>query len=463
MKKTINILSDDSKAASVARKFYDNIADEAGFSIQWVKHTDTSDAILLTGRENYHALTAQGYTTVVSDNSERRLVAVFGNHLESLINSATVIKLAVDFEWQGEMISRFLSRALPASWNWQLNFETANEHTDERLQRLNAKRIDVAIVPLQHLNYSGISPKAYRYMILPLFECPPSIYQGITALAAKQEHATFLAALRQAVNKQTAERSAAELEFVANNPGYQSGVIALKLANISFTYAGSPAASIYTGGWKKAADTKLSERQILFSTTDHMKDFFDYDFNDVAIIPGCNNYFVATHKAVEAAAVAKQIKGKTLWAAGTRTWFELARKDYWVSGSADGLGLESLSDTWSGGFAGVSKTDLCIITNSSSAKHWQRDGYTAVGTYDLVPRLTPAIISGLRNADAVFWTSYQQYETCKQYLQPTVTHAAPAGKTATLIKEDGNSNVVVFPSIKAFIEYRQNAETTRSL
>src|SRR5688572_32073847 len=58
------------------------------------------------------------------------------------------------------------------------------------------------------------------------------------------------------------------------------------------------------------------------------------------------------------------------------------------------------SGPWSKIF-GLNKTDVGIITNSESAKHWVEDGWSATGTYKLVPALTNEIISGIKAADVV--------------------------------------------------------------
>lgn len=196
-------------------------------------------------------------------------------------------------------------------------------------------------------------------------------------------------------------------------------------------------------------DTEIPLNTTIFSTTEFMKDFFYYEFqHDIEAISK-PVIFVASHKAIHAENIKVQLEDRRVWAAGTRTWFELAKQGIWVEGSADGLGLETLIEPWSGQL-NISKADVAIITNQDSAINWREDGWMAIGTYRLVPALSKEIIDGISHAGFVFWTSYQQYEACRQYLPPGLIHGSPAGKTAVLLKKDGVKNLRVFPSIKAF-------------
>ena len=186
-----------------------------------------------------------------------------------------------------------------------------------------------------------------------------------------------------------------------------------------------------------------------------MKNFFRYAFLSDEKIPDMPVCFIASHKAVHNERLIVHLSGRRVWAAGTRTWFELAKKGVWVEGCADGLGLESLTKAWSGVFTGINRESVLILTNTDSARQWLTDGWSATGTYELIPSMAPEIVEGVQTAEVVFWTSYQQFQSCRQLANPGVLHATPAGKTAVLLKRDGIENLVVFPSIKAFNWYRE--------
>jgi uroporphyrinogen-III synthase len=71
--------------------------------------------------------------------------------------------------------------------------------------------------------------------------------------------------------------------------------------------------------------------------------------------------------------------------------------------------------------------------------------------YELIPKYSEDLIAQFQNADAIFWTSFQQYVFYKKYLKAKVLHVCPAGKTADLLQKEG-IEPVIFPTIRAFKE-----------
>jgi uroporphyrinogen-III synthase len=187
-----------------------------------------------------------------------------------------------------------------------------------------------------------------------------------------------------------------------------------------------------------------------------MKDFFTYSYNDdVKINDQKDVVFVSSHKAVHNNTLVQQIKSKKIFAAGTRTWFALAKKGLWVNGCADGLGLGFILPILAAPLFDIPLQNLQVITNSSSALHWQQDGIAATGTYALTPTCNEAITNAIAGADIIFWTSFQQYEAYKKYTSKPVTHCCPSGKTGKLLSKQG-IKPVIFPTIKAFIQWKES-------
>ena len=85
------------------------------------------------------------------------------------------------------------------------------------------------------------------------------------------------------------------------------------------------------------------EEKTFFSSTDHMGSFFEYDYIDLmpSLIKNRLCMFPIIRRSCPHRSLATEIK--RVWAAGTKTWFELAKKGIWVEGSADAFGLEFLS------------------------------------------------------------------------------------------------------------------------
>ena len=101
--------------------------------------------------------------------------------------------------------------------------------------------------------------------------------------------------------------------------------------------------------------------------------------------------YVANYKAVEKKEMIEQLKAKRVWAAGTKTWFELAKKGIWVEGCADAFGLEFLQSPWQMPLLNISKKDIAVVTSNEAADIWQSKGWKTYSTYSTVEKHLPEI------------------------------------------------------------------------
>jgi hypothetical protein len=515
MPQVFTILYEQSTPAIARISYYNSIAATAGFEIDWkvlqpgddfriLLNECHADAVLVCGREEDALLEAAGLSVIASRKNEPRLVALFsktaiqlinppGRHDESAatsnfdservlagesvdasIKSASIVRtlsVAADLQWQARMVVDFLKKALPSPRDsYSLMAVTDGNTFDLRLKNVQTDQVDIAVFNLCDIVASGtnISNADFRqddtsdfpgYMILPLFECPPAILQSLTGLIVKDASSVLATTVVAAADAQTAADYLRQNQLVRAHYS-TAGAFSMRLSRSAFTYIAGESGG-ETGGniidhW--VMDAAIPGGKILFSTTDFMKDFFDYEYNLTDELHPSQVYFVASHKAAHQPVVRELLKTGHVWAAGSRTWFELAKLGIWVEGCADGLGLEALGDTWRSLKPPFTKAKVTILTNDDSAANWQQEGWKAVGTYKLVPRISDDIIAGLASAQVIFWTSYQQYQACREYLRQDVTHASPAGKTAVMLERDGISDLLVFPSIKAFLWWRKAKE-----
>jgi hypothetical protein len=471
MEQVFTITYEDSTPARKKINFYNAQAELNGLAVRWLLQSSPTsgyeqllngdaDAIMVSGREDFTTIRNKNLEVVISGQQEKRLVALFSRRIDPVYftdKNAELFPLtiAADLEWQAQMAANFLSGALPLRGIPYKFLGIGDHHNfDERLAALSDGRIDVAVLPLADLNQStDINTRKLKHMVLPLFECPPNIFQATTGLIIKPGSRDLVNMLHQSAGEGPVENYLTEAALLVKNGPVAYGVFREKLPFSSFTYLARPEQNRTTEIWEM--DAALPAGKKLFSTTDYMKDFFRYEYLDVEKIPNKKISFIASHKSVHSETIVRQLTGTRVWAAGTKTWLELAKKGIWVEGSADGLGLEALTKTWTGGFIGIDRDSIHILTNTESAGQWITDGWSATGTYKLIPSITPEIIKGLEEAEMVFWTSYQQYQACREFVKPDLLHASPAGKTAALLKKDGIEKLVVFPSIKAFNWYRQ--------
>lgn len=387
----------------------------------------------------------------------------FNKNTEAKLRCGEQLTIAIDKYLPIPLFEKFLQRGLPKYGTAPVNIKfVPTENTLESL--IENSLFDGIIVALAHLNnllsdavteaQARSLLKDKKWMVLPLFECPPLVGQG-TIIATTTIDNTDAVSILKKCNDQTIETAikleqkiAAQLHDTNN-----LGAFYLDTGTTKFTFAtGINTFGKQTTKWDFELPDDLQEKEI-FSSTDYMKDFFTYEFlNDASIDNSSSAVFISSHKALHPADLENAVSQKRVWAAGTRTWYELAKKGIWVEGCADGLGLEFLKTTWQSPLLNLQKEDIQIITNASSTTHWKADGWNTAATYELIPSRSDFISEAINKAQFVFWTSFQQYELYKDSVQKNALHGCPAGKTAKLLLAEG-LQPIIFPTIKAFLDW----------
>lgn len=294
-------------------------------------------------------------------------------------------------------------------------------------------------------------------MVLPLIECTPATGQGAIVAETVAENKDAVALLSKITDEKITADIATERSYAAHH-GYGCsqafGTVKINLADgVGFTYlSGQQSDGTSFSEWH-ADFSAINEDWNIFSTTDYMKDFFGYNYVEGSVEFKEEGMFVASHKILQVSGVPELLKNKRVWAAGTKTWYALAKAGCWVEGCADGLGLNNLSSCLNSPLVSLDERSLRILTNSHSALNWQKEGYLASGLYELLPQLPEAAVAELKTADAIFWTSYQQFLHYGRLAKTNAHHICLPGKTARLLREAGISPIVI-PAIKAFNAWR---------
>lgn len=408
----------------------------------------------------------QEKSVAIPSRGDTRNIAVFNAGILANLRDDKNIRIVVS-SGSVSMTITFLEKALPQSKSLlNVEFVETEEHIGQQLQLLRDNAIDGLVLPADTINCLLTSDQKLQewwpsamWMILPLIECVPALGQGAIVIEANPGDNDVLN-LIQAVND---EKLLNDFRTEAQIASRYKNEAVKELGVTTIYYRDQPA--YYAAGIDKDGDsfeewfglpTLDASGKKLFSATDFMKSFFAYtDIELPGEIP-TPIAFVANYKAVQISGVSELLKEKKIWASGTRTWFELAKAGYWVWGSADALGLEFLHPLFETKLVNISKENICIVTHDDAASRWQKKGWKAVGTYGLAPKNNPAIEEQIKEADIVFWTSYNQYELYKDLLKKDVVHTCASGETASLLQAQG-LNPVIFPNIKAFSSWRKKS------
>jgi hydroxymethylbilane synthase len=430
---------------------------EADFAIHSMKDVSSLDFF----NEGHYA---------VFDRELLHDVAIFNTSVLNKLQQGEKVIMGTSSPRRSNMATNFLQKALPQFNNTSINVEAVSirGNVDTRLQKLHDEQYDGIIVAAAGLNrllqYEPAKQKVNellkdkKLMLLPLFECPPAAGQGAIVAEAQKNNADAVTVLNKITDAPLTNAIKKERVY-AQQYGYgcsqQFGVFHLNTAAVSFTYASGKADT--TGEFTEWDFEVLlnTKDKTLFSSADYMKSFFKYEYiNDVKINAGAAAVFISSYKVVHSEKIKQQIINKRVWASGTKTWYDLAKKGIWVEGCADGLGFNFLSAVFKSPLIKIDMASIQILTNKSSAAHWVKDGFNAIYTYELKSYLSDEIKNKIADADIIFWTSYQQYELCKAFLKKDVQHVCPSGKTATLLKAQG-LQPVIFPTIKSFIYWKK--------
>jgi len=404
----------------------------------------------------------------VVDRDDTRDVVIFKKKVELKIKNGESVIIGTCSPRREEMAIGFLQKALP---QWSKEFKVVTKsirgNVDTRLKKLNTGEYDGIILATAGLNRLLGSEKDApaikellhdkKLMLLPLIECVPAPCQGAIVAEANPVNQKAVEILNR-INDSKLMEACVKEKKTAMQYGVgclqKFGVTSIGYADMEILYAaGKDSKGAIFTRWTGLPDLEVGKKNF-FSTTDFMGSFFQYENNDDTIAINEPVVYVANYKAVEKKELIGHLKTKKVWVAGTKTWFELAKKEIWVEGCADAFGLEFLQIPWQMPLINISKTNVAVVTNDHSAISWQVKGWKTYSTYSTVEKTIPAIEDQVKEADIIFWTSFRQYKQYKEAVKSTVIHACSFGETAEQFKTAG-IEPVIFPSIKAFQQWRQ--------
>ena len=416
-----------------------------------------------------------GNRFAVVDRNDTRDVAIFNDDVEEKIQQGETIIIGTCSPRREEMATLFLKRALPQfHTDFKIITKDIRGNVETRLRKLNSGEYDATILATAGLNRL-LASKAdaelvielladKKLMLLPLIECVPAPCQGAIVAEAHPSNSEAIEVLKRINNEDlNADCHVEKKEAIKYGAGciQKFGVTTLHTKNDKYLYAaGKDSEGTEFVKWDPLPD--LNVNGPLFSSTELMKGFFDYEWNDEEIKIDKPVVFIANYKVIQGQSDVKNLSKKAIIASGTKTWFELSKKGYWVTASADALGFEFLLPSLNMPLLNIQAEDISILTHQTAAERWRMKGYDASGTYKLLPKNDETILGSIAAAAAIFWTSFSQYDFYGKYAMPGAKHLCAGGETADLLKQAG-VEPVIFPTIKAFEQWRKYSTRSHSV
>lgn len=376
--------------------------------------------------------------------------------------------LGVYDEAVGSLAIRFLKRALPASAHpVQINIDLLQDAYNEALVKLDQGNFDALLLPVGELDRllesrqygreTALQIQGKRKMLLPVLEACPRSGQGALvacALRSNKQAVHVLGELNDSALMQTCvqeKQLSAKFSWQYNCRAQASSIAYDNRQSI--IVRGEDAGQPFVHWW--GLPDKVWQRGKLFSCTDFMRNFFEHKSLEAIPLGQEPAVYLSGFKALQEKNTNDHLRAKRIWVAGSKTWFEMARKGYWIEGSAEGLGLNHLETIWQTRLFKTPKSDVRLFTKEQNAGSLREEGWQVTASYRLQGVSNPIISLSMQQADWIFWTSFQQFEHYNRILNKTTRHACPATEAAAFRK--AGIEPLVYPGIQAFLYWRNRS------
>ena len=442
------------------------VADDADFAVHSMKDVSAEK------------LTDPNFRVAIIERDDVRDVVVFNKNITELLEKGEKIRLGTSSLRREELIPPFLKKALPRLSDQLIEIETLpiRGNVDTRLRKLKNGDYDCIALAVAGLNrLLDFDPeiaeilRGMPMMLMPIAEVPPAAGQGallVECLASNTDAAVLIETINDTKLLSNLLKERAFSHQFGAGCHQRFGVVNFDVRgiNVSIIKGKTDSGDVDDMDFETNFGDLIKGKKMV-SASDFMRDFFDYEYNTLDDnfynkIETTPTLFIAHHRAATDSRLLTILKQKNtpnteggkIWASGTRTWYELAKKGVWVNGCADGFGFEFLKSVFERPLFKTEKKDILILTNAGAEDHW-KSAYKTASTYRLIDNLSPELMGEIKTADAFFWTNYEQYQACKPYLKPNIIHACPSGKTAQLFENQGLTPIL-FPNIKAFLIWK---------
>ncbi|HEU5164842.1 MAG TPA: hydroxymethylbilane synthase, partial [Chitinophagaceae bacterium] len=329
-----------------------------------------------------HFFGANKFAVVAREDT--RDVAILNSYIEEKIKRGETIIIGTCSPRREDMGTVFLKKALP-QLNSEIRIETRDirGNVETRLRKLNSREYDATILATAGLNRLLRSKGdaeliselliGKKLMLLPLIECVPAPCQGAIVVEAHHSNSKAIEVLKRINNEElNADCYIEKKEAIKYGAGciQKFGVTTLHTKNGKYLYAaGKDSEGTEFVKWNPLPDLNINGS--LFSSTEEMKSFFNYEWNDEEIKIDKPVVFVANYKAIQGKYEVRNLSDKIIIASGTKTWFELSKRGYWVTASADALGFEFLLPSLNMPLFNIRTEDISILTHQAAAERWR--------------------------------------------------------------------------------------------
>ncbi len=404
-----------------------------------------------------------------------RDIIIFSPHIKGRLSSGE-IKIGTSSPRRLEHTPPFLKKALPQSDSNQpthIDWVPIRGNVNTRLSRIHEptsseRYLDGVVLALSGLIRLWRDPAGRKilnqlfdktkYMVLPLTHCPTAPAQGVLAVECRNDDAVtkqFLKQIHHPTTLQQAKRERKVLHDIGggcHSPLGTTEILHPALGTVHFKKLEKTDEEGATINWNIPAPL-CSKEQLPFvcdgskfraaKTPLPVEDFKE---------KSTRSLFISHSYAIENIAKA-DITDAKLWAAGTQSWFKIAKKGLWVSGCAESLGFEHIQELIK---QPVLRNDQLsnwtFLTHKQAIPTWQ--GFNnVIASYQVEYEITEDDKEQLKNAKFIYWNSGSQFDAFAHLMGEEIHHACGAGKSFNYLREKNLSKLTSFPNHKEWIKW----------
>ena len=399
-----------------------------------------------------------------------RDVLLLGPQCEGKLKTGNVCFVGTSSPRRLENLPEFLTRALPKLNKKppKLDFKEIRGNVNTRIKKVISGEIDAVVLALAGLARLYFDPNGraeleklligFRWMILPLAECPTAPAQGALAVECRKNDSDLLNKIRKLHDPSTELAVKTERAILAEWGGgchQRLGATQIdhpEIGRLLFIKGRMPSGEAVSElKWNKPTLKIKASATAVWDSSKWRKERvetipMELNKTEVETLSRAEAIFIAHHRAFTGLNRENFSSRARIWTSGTSSWFKLAEQGIWIEGCAEGFGYDFIQNLLSISVLKLpSFKDWTILTHKGARDSWGNPNVFTpyeVATSDVKPSKSP----DLSGKTHLFWGSGSLYDRFGHLADKQACHACGPGKTARHLKKKGVKNLQVFPS-----------------
>lgn len=374
-------------------------------------------------------------------------------------------------------IEKKLADYLPHGKNVVVKTKMLRGNVNSRIQKLRDGQYDAIILALPGIERLALTHESRQeltrllkdidFMVLPQSEFPSAASQGALGIECKKnrdDNGELLNKLKKLEDETTRQEVSRERKAFNSYGGgchLAVGVNVKKISHLGEYFLHSHAGNlegkeIKIYGLEGRDLPEFVNKPKIFNGSPQNDKLVSKQNMPVTLDKGLNLYITSKY-CLDAI---MQSEPSSVWAAGTKTWKDLAHLGFWVNGTSDGTGDDEMRRLRAAECLSLmkdTKGPLIVLSNDEAKSSLTEHPIIACYKRTITKDYPQSFKEEILQTEAFYWTSFFQYEAYVNEFPEIKNkiHACGIGKTFDHFKE---RNIEVFPMASAdeFLNWTNN-------